>query len=134
MNDRAIDIIDSSLDTIIASPYTFGGYYAVETQVLRLLEVRHELLGREGDVASVFNEILDANYPAPSMLPIYVRVDYRKDKWEAIMRKLVATIRVLSIPWPPREVSVEKLFDADFEEVTQIVPKRILAGIVKNNA
>lgn len=111
-NERAVQYLDDSITQVINDPNKHGGYYAVELQVIRLLEVRKVLLNpsNPGDpgqeVTDRFLEIMFQEFPNTDGPRLYVRANYDRLKWQMALHRIVATCRMDAIPFPPREVSM----------------------------
>lgn len=119
-NERVIHFLDESITKIIENPEVFGGYYAAELQVLRLLEAR-QAISNPDNIDDAVSSLVDRFYAAMNQVSeddnevrLYVRLKYNKEKWKGFLRKFAATIRIESIPWPPRAVTVNRQGLADY--------------------
>lgn len=110
-DERVLEFIDQTLNALVENPQGGGGYHAAETQVCRLLEVRHALVKpenpreRANDVRGRFLATLEKEYPGDPGLPLYVRVGYEPKLWSSFLRKFVSQIKLDAV-WPPRQVAL----------------------------
>lgn len=110
-DDRILEFIDQALEALITNPQGGGGYHAAETQVFRLLELRHIMVKpenpheRANDVRDRYLALLDEEYPGDPGLPLYVRVGYDVKLWTSFLLRFKSQIKLDAI-WPPREVTL----------------------------
>lgn len=112
-DERVLEFIDQTLEALIENPSNGGGYHAAETQVFRLLEVRHALVKpqnpreRADDVQNRYLATLEKEHPGDTRLPLYVRVGYNPKLWSSFLRKFAAQIKLDAV-WPPRQVVISE--------------------------
>lgn len=112
-DERILDFLDESIQKIIDNPESFG-YFSAELQVLRLLEVREAVCNPDrideavGSLVHRFYEFMNEEYDDGQEVRLYVRLGYNMEKWQEFLRRFAVSIRIGSIPWPPRRVEMTR--------------------------
>lgn len=98
-DERVLQYLDDSVKALIEFPGAFRGYYNVEQQILRLLEMRQVLLHPEQahvvgpKVVEDFYAQMDRMYPGGREEPLYVRVKYKMIVWKDFLHNFADEVR-----------------------------------------